>query len=344
MKKRVFLLILIVGFTFTLFGCSPVELQIRQYPHDSNYGGVINVRLSISLEGLQSYQKQSANEIINTYKGQLENSFKTNLVSLFSEIYKDVEGFSLLSIDEKTAFVLTHNPAFACDNEINRYLDDFNPITTTDIVFDINFASIYSYILYFNPSAFVYNKDNNSIVLKNYDGLADVPINSKGIEVKNNLFFENAIQKCAPFSYDKKEPYLLQKYKSYEAGTTLKDVVKSEIGQMEGEYLFSFITPYKRLHSNGTVNLTQNGFMHSWNLGDDINKEIEIFRTSAVPVSFYVTALILGLGVMVIGSIIVIKKPKKKVKTEKNIDYKKEIENLEGLELLKKIDEFERKK
>ena len=179
--------------------------------------------------------------------------------------------------------------------------------------------------MYFYPSAFVYEVETNSVVISSdYRSMIDVPMGGEFKE-DESLFITKYIQSCIPFYYNGNEPAFFENTANgIMAGTTLVSVLADRTGLTEEQanLMFNFTTPYKRVHSDGTVTLTSNGYTHSWKL-NNLNDKITLWRSYANYVPWYVLAGVIGILTFVIGAIV--------VAIVKNIKKK------QGMKALKKI-------
>ena len=190
--------------------------------------------------------------------------------------------------------------------------------------------------MYFYPDLIVYDFENNKISAdKNHHLLADVPLNGE-LEKSGNIFIENYVQTCHPFFYNNREPYLLYdcqiQGQDFNAGQTLRNVIYSLSGSTseEIEYTFNFSTPYKRLHSNGELSVTDNGYTHTWKFDSIESSSVLIWRKYSKPTFWYLVSLGIGIAVVLGGFFITF--------VVKNIKKKK------GMKILNKIANFDKEK
>ena len=335
--KKILLSIFCMLIPFFMLACSPITLTTRQYNN-----GLVQMNLEFSVENLDISDKTKIIQIANGYIDGLNSAYLDNFYSLFSQQYSSkLNGFLDLNEEQKLAYILQNFSNFSVvPNNLSdtgeTIIDRFVMIEGNTMRISCTFMSIYAYILYFNPSAYVYDSETNTVIIdsENYGSLIDVPVSSVSIEEERKLFTIDAIQTCSPFSYDGGEAVLLEDLhlsgssSEHLAGERLVDVIVSELSLDEGEaeLVFEFITPYSRLHSDGDIVDTDDGLVHTWNLGSDIMGEIKLWRTSANQVTYYVLGILLGLLIIGIGVIVMVIQNKKKKK--------------EGIELLKKVDDL----
>ncbi|MBR1985213.1 MAG: hypothetical protein IKA31_05660, partial [Clostridia bacterium] len=87
----------------------------------------------------------------------------------------------------------------------------------------------------------------------------------------------------------------------------------------------SFSTPYKRVHSDGNVTSTKNGYTHSWTLGG-IDGKVSVWRTYANSPAWYVVAGSIGILMVIVGFVVI--KIVNDHKKRKGMKALKQIENL----------------
>ncbi len=331
------------AFCLFFFACSPVKMSTTQYASGEI---LIEVEFDISTlsgTGINS-QKQKAYELVTAYHNQIVSEYKKKLVSLFDNIYKDNASWQAMGQDSKFAFIISAYPRFlSCDKDSNKFVGGaITPNATqsvaeaTTIKVEIAFKSIYAYLAFFCPSAYKYDTETNNIIVDKdfYSTLIDTPIMVLDNSTENSFFATKMVETCSPFFYNKEEPKLLAQYKTYSAGTSIVDVAKSELGLSDevAKYAFSFTTPYSRLHSNGEISRTENGYTHTWEWENDIGGQIKVFRNYANQVVYYGIALIVGGGLMAVAIILsVVNNKKNKKPILENVENKKEdvlVENL----------------
>lgn len=331
------------AFCLFFFACSPVKMSTTQYASGEI---LIEVEFDISTlsgTGINS-QKQKAYELVTAYHNQIVSEYKKKLVGLFDNIYKDNASWQAMGQDSKFAFIISAYPRFlSCDKDSNKFVGGaITPNATqsvaeaTTIKVEIAFKSIYAYLAFFCPSAYKYDAETNNIIVDKdyYSTLIDTPIMVLDNSTENSFFATKMVETCSPFFYNKEEPKLLAQYKTYTAGTSIVDVAKSELGLSDevAKYAFSFTTPYSRLHSNGEISRTENGYMHTWEWENDIGGQIKVFRNYANQVVYYGIALIVGGGLMAVAIILsVVNNKKNKKPIAENVENKKEdilVENL----------------
>ncbi len=319
--KKICLCVMCVAFCACLFACSPISMSTTQYT-----SGEILFKMEFDISTLSGEQKEKALNLATGYHTQLTKAYKKNLVELFDNVYKDKAWWTMKGDDAKWALIKSAYPRFiACDRNTNE-TDGGDVFANTSIVagatkikVEIAFKSIYGYLAYFCPSAYKYDEDSNNIVIDKtfYSTLIDTPIMVLDSETENTFFATKMVETCSPFYYNKEQPKLLEDYsgtsKTYSKGELLETVAKEELGltNEQASYVFSFITPYSRLHSNGTIESVEGGIKHTWTL-DSLDENIKVYRNYARQVVYYVIGI--GVGVVLMGVAIAISI----VKTRKN--------------------------
>ena len=326
-NKKLFLSIFIILISFFMLACSPIKLTTTQ--HSS---GQVTMTIEVDVSSLNVHDRGTAYYIASHYFAPLNNAYISNLIEIFSNIY-DFKTLNIQTEEGKYAYIIQNHSQFLAGAEISPSAESFS-IDFTTIKIDFSFMSIYAYLMYFYPDAFIYNESTNSIAINSeeYASLIDIPISSISVEEVEHLFTIDNIQKCSPFSYNGKEPYLLESVviegTRYEKGTKVVEVICQEfnLNSEEAEYLYTFITPYSRVHSDGTISSNNEGKVHTWNLGNNINGVISLWRTTANYVSYYVLGAVIGIIVLGVGSLLIF------------INYKKK--KKDNMDLLKKVDEL----
>ena len=311
--KKLLLCVFMFLISFTMFGCASVNLDViyaQKQDVNGNPLNVVTASMSIAID--KSISMGIIQPIVTEYFKQLNEQYEKNIVDCYSQVYPEVNlMYSEHQIQEKFKYMMTTKP-------LGRFLINDNnesgiKVDSSKGTINIKreFVSIYGYIMYFYPSAFEYNADKNAVVISdNYKSLIDIPIGG-GFEQEEKLFTIRSIQYCTPFYYNGKEPYFFKKVNmlgsEYEAETTVMSVLSAKTGKKEADLEklgFSFSTPYKRVHSDGTVSQTKNGYTHSWTLGN-IGSTVSVWRTYANSPAWYVIAGCVGILMVVIGFIVV---------------------------------------
>lgn len=330
MKKfgKLVVCFLLVFASILFVGCSKITLTTTL-----SANGKITTLFEVDLKDVQE-QKKTLYNIFSEYYNQLEKQYEKNLVYYFSFVY-DSEIFDELNFSQKVDYVLKRNP---------HYLAGDSEMLTTQTV-DItgynyfyvkkDFASIYAYLMYFCPSAFTFDAEENKVkISSDYHSLIDVPMASKDGDIveEGNIFIKQYIQDFCPFYYNNEEPKFFEDKTFFSItvreGETLSQTIIDNCGftQEEVDYHFNFATPYKRLHSSGLTQMTTSGYTHSWSLGS-VNSKIEVWRNYANYLPWYCSVIIICLVGLIISLIVVkiIMSNRKK----------------KGMMLLRKVDEFE---
>lgn len=318
--KKLLLCVFMFLISFTMFGCASVNLDVIYAQKQDNYGNQYNiVTADMNIKLGEGISFLTINTITKSYFNQLNEAYINNIVSLYSNVYDFI---ALDTSEDKSMYDETQEKYdYILSKTLNRYLviyeneEDKEEYKTDSKAKTISikkeFISIYGYIMYFYPSAFEYNAEKNAVVISDsYKSLIDIPIGG-GFEQEENLFTIRSIQYCTPFYYNGKEPTLFKSItvndKSFPEGTTLMKVLSDSTGKTEKDLQklgFSFSTPYKRVHSDGTVSQTKNGYTHSWTLGN-IGSTVSVWRTYANSPAWYVIAGCVGILMVAIGFIVV---------------------------------------
>lgn len=285
--------------------------------------GIINSIFSIDVSQLSSDDKLQAYSLINAYRVQLMEKHKEKFYEIFSS--------NINSQEQNIQVVYDSVPISAIefltwDFNINNF-----DVNMTNIIVNINFMSIYAYMMFYYPDIFVYDEQSKTVKIDNanYSTLIDVPIPSVDYQVKEKFFVSLYEQVCSPFFYNGKEYYLLKDYKNFVSGESLFDVLceVANIDYTSLQFEYTFITNFSRLHSNSTnVYSTELGKAHTWNLGNNASGQIVVWRNYANYSAWYLICLLIA--ILFIGISLLIHFIKIKTNKTKN------------LELLKKIDDF----
>lgn len=315
--------------SLTMFGCAKVNFETRL-----TSSGAITTKVNIQLDGFSTSQKAHVFKILSAYIDQLDEAYVENLVDLYSNVYDfaaldTTEGKTEFdTIEEKYVYIISQMPS-------KFLIQDTDDISqgeqNTLIKINKNFASIYAYVLYSYPSAFEYNPEKKAVVITDsYQSMVDVPFGGT-FEEDESLFVTKYIQSCHPLYYDGKAPAFLKDAKitglveEIKKGDTLTEVLAREIGITEEEVdmVFNFSTPYRRMHSNGEISQTENGYTHTWKL-NGVDSKITFWRTYANSPAWYITAAGAGILVLIVGFIVVavikIRKKRQGMKALKQID------------------------
>lgn len=330
MKKllKISFVFIILFVCFFAGGCS-VQHNVRLSEQ-----GIIESEVYFDLSNLETAKIDKINGVVKTYYRQLDKAYKENLINLFANIYdfsqmKDENGNELEEISKYKYIISKHMKFFDGDDiEKDRAYAEFNE--GKKFVITKTFASFYAYILYFNPSAFKFDETKKEIVIvESYNSLIDVPISSDGVEKEKGLFINKYIQTCSPFYYNGEVPKFLydDTMNKISKGATLEEILieKAELTKEQVNLIFSFTSPYNRLHSNGEFKVTDKGFTHTWTLSS-LNDKITFTRIYSNQTMWYVVAGASGIVALILSCIVAIfiNRHNKKV----------------GLQVLKQIDDF----
>ena len=302
-----------VAFCFFSFACSPVTMSTTQYS-----SGEILVEIEFDISTLSGTQKNKAFKLAEEYHKQVTNAYKENLVGLFDNIYKDNENWAkLTSTEDKFTIIKSAYPRFiACYKDAKVHSEYDGGAVLTDSVLtesatilkvEIAFTTIYAYLAYFCPSAYQFDEESKNIVIDSeiYSTLIDTPVMVLDSKTEDTFFAKQIIETCSPFYYNKEQPKLLENYKTYVAGASIVEVAKTELGltDEEASFVFSFTTPYSRVHSNGTIESVENGTKHTWTF-DNIDGQATIYRNYANQIVYYLIAIGVGVAVMLVAVVL----------------------------------------
>lgn len=332
--KKLLLCIFTFLISLTMFGCAEVNYKTKLH---SNGAIISNIEINFD----QSIIQQKSSPILKEYFKQLDNAYYKNLRELYSKVYD----FAALEITDPVAqnrYILEHNTKFTI-SEDTIDSDDYVEFDNSDsshkkIKIQKTFISIYAYVMYFYPSAYVYDEVSNEVKISNdYKSLIDIPF-AGSFEEDENLFVSKAIQTCVPFYYNGKEAEFLEdgsgNSEKIKKGYKLADVLTTTLAdygvtEEEVDLIFSFSTPYRRLHSNGQFSETDDGYTHTWTLGS-MHSKVTFWRTYANQVTWYVVGIVAGVLVLIVGAIVIVAIKNKKKK--------------QGLKALKQLDALARNK
>jgi len=320
--KKLFLTCFIFFMAFSCFACSQITYNVNL---KSNGSVVANVY--VDLTKLNSSNRQIINWTVQTYYKQLDKKYEENLINLFQNIYNFDELF-LISNQQKIEYIFSKQSSKFLVGDTECKTESQYPY----ISIEKQFVSVYAYLLYFYPSAFVYDEESDTVkVSSEYKAMIDVPL-SNGLQEDEYIFFNKYIQTCQPFMYDGEEPKFLYDNLLYTMtkGQTIKDYLESRttLTSEELELIFNFSTPYRRLHSDGTFSTTDDGYTHTWVLGD-VQNEVTFWRNYPKTIPFYVVSVVCGISILIFGSILIL--------------IVNEVKKKKGLKMLKKIDDFQNK-
>lgn len=329
MLKKLFLVALCAFFTLSVFSCSSITMQTIQ-----GKNGNISCSLTIDGSDLTTNQKQVTYDFIQEYSSQLVSAYRDKMIELFSNVY-DFEELNITSDEGKFSHIILYNENYkmlAGDIEFSLTREQFTNGNNNILTISEGYFSIYAYMMFFSPDAYFYDSDSNSVKFNSetYKMLIDVPILPSDYEIEESALMTTYLQTCVPFYYNGSEPLLLKDYttttQTHTAGTTLVTAICNELGVDENEanFIFSFATPFSRLHSNSTSVVENSGYIHTWVLGNDINAEILLWRNYSNYTPWYVISLSAGIAVVTIGFLVtfILKKCKKikKIENGKKVD------------------------
>lgn len=316
LAKKICLCIMCVAFSLFFFACSPITMSTTQYA-----SGQILFEMSFDVSTLSSQDKQKAFDLVEAYHNQLTYAYKKNLTDLFGNYYIDKPLWNTMSVEQRFEYIKktkSFSNFIACNTGENEIVGGIVSTNTpsieeaTEINVQIAFTTIYGYLAYFCPRAYKFDEETRNIVINSeeYSTLIDTPIMVMDNKTENTFFAKKIVETCSPFYYNKEQPKLLANYKDYVAGTSLIDVVKGEFGEIVASYVFSFTTPYSRLHSDGTIESVEDGTKHTWTF-DSLDGSAKVYRNYANQVVYYVIGIVGGLILMAVAVAISISKTKR---------------------------------
>ena len=325
--KKILLSFMLLFLSVFCCACSQVT-----YSTTLKSSGAVIQTIDIDLSDLPS-NKQTVYAIARAYYNQVEQAYIDNMISLFGNIYADNEAFvNDTNVATKFDFIIKRHPNFLVselEESSNKDTGNF-----TFLYMKKTYASIYAYLLYFCPNAFVYDAELDKVrIADDYNSLIDIPLNSN-FEEQSSLFYNKYIQTCNPFYYNNEQPKFLYNATIASAGInvtkgqTLVEVLANATGytQDEVELIFNFSTPYKRVHSDGKLLVGGDGYTHTWQLSG-VDAKVSLWRIYANQTPWYIFAgggTLLGVIIAFIVLAII-----------KNIKKKR------GLRALRKIADFE---
>ena len=325
--KKVLLSIMLLFLCIFSCACSQVT-----YTTSLKSNGAVVQSMDIDLKELKS-SKQAVYSIIKTYYNQLDAAYVENVINLFENVYADNKAFAEdTNKSNKFNFIITKNTNYMIGE--TEETSDRDTGNFSFVYLNKTFASVYAYILYFCPSAFVYDAELDKVkVADDYNSLIDIPLNST-FEEEEGFLYNSYVQTCNPFYYNNEEPKFLYDATiasagiSVTKGQTLVEVLVDATDKTEQdvELIFNFSTPYKRVHSDGDISISGEGTTHSWQLSG-VDATIKLWRNYANQTPWYILA---GGGTLVCVVIALIV-----LAIIKNIKKKR------GLRALKKIADFE---
>ena len=311
MKKLKYFLtsLLLVLVSIVACGCGAVGLTT-----ELSSSGQVRTTLAVALDGLDNVQRRNLYELLVKYSASLNESYKENLTALYANLY-DYDQLNLDTVDKQFQWIKTQDTRFLTSDNFEiepkknwSIATDFSSFETFSI--QLSFASVYGYIMFFCPKAFIYNAERKAVVVNSdvYMSLADTPVSVLDYEKIENTFTTTYLETCAPFLYNLQEPYLTKPLslasnsKNYSTGTPLVEVACDLLGvnAQDAQYYFGFSTPYKRLHTDGTKN---DAGVYVWSFGNSISGTIKLWRNTANQAMWYVVCLSCGMLVFVVGGV-----------------------------------------
>lgn len=327
-SKKIVLLLLVMLCMMLFSACSPIRLTTKY--EDS---GKVEVTLTLPTSSLKALGESSYSirvdrvyTILTHYMQDVKTACEDKTLELFSHIYSFPP---TMSREEKLSEIYLTNRKFTFDTEVtpSRSAYDYSS-TTQEITITCTFSSIYAYIMYFYPDAFKYNEEENNLVIDKDKTslLSDVPVASSTLKMEDAFLWKTYTQIASPLLYNGGECALLSPLnvglKSYPAGELISNVVKDalSLSSEEASFVFSFLSPYRRLGSNGTISYNDGYYVHTWEL-DDTSSQVKFSRRIANYSSWYISAAILG-AVLMCGMIV-----SYFIQKKKNSKYRKNVAN-----------------
>ena len=323
LKKR-FLTSLIFGLCiFVLCGCANVEASVKYVVQDGSAIIVQAVDVFLDREALEQakYDYDNAVSQLTAWSNKFMEEKESSYTAFLREIATN-----------QTKYAQSINKRFKNSLETFSYLNTYK-IIETDSGFRIQkeFGNIYCFMVYNDYNMFFVgcpicqaeinidvdkwesNRQNgiiNSYLCPNCENtindyeyyfesrLIDIPLDGK-LSVEQNLFVTNYLQECSTMFKD------INNLK-FKDGTRLIDAFAQvfrggtqNFDLQDANLIYKFITPYKRVHSNGTITKENGYWIHSWNITDPATTII-LSRTTTNTTMWYVVGLSCAVGFVII--------------------------------------------
>ena len=315
--KKIFVVLCLVFVGFSLCGCAQVDYNVILRKSENQL--YVDVVVNIDLTDLTESYRDEVYRGLRIYYRQLDKKYEETLVDYFSNVYDfdsmaitDGEGNeSPYSEKDKFDYIIRERPNFNIGKPRKDSAEDVEIVTAPykKLRIEKRFLSVYAFIMYFNPTkAFVYDEEKNDVVISDsYKSLVDIPVAGQFSE-EDGLIVNRYVQTCSPFYYDMEEPKFLESSNVYHTieGETLIEYFErnTHMSREDVELIFNFSTPYRRLHSDGTMTKTANGYTHTWTLGS-IDSTVKMWRNYANYPFWYVFAGVVGITVLVVGLVVI---------------------------------------
>lgn len=320
MKKKVLLSLIVCFVLIFMFGCSNVEASIKYVVQDGRALIVQAVDVNINRDELikAGYDPDVVLSEMMTYADQFVSEKEQAYNSFLREIAQN-----------QTKYAKSINTRFANSLETFSYLNVYK-ITETKKGFRIQkeFGNIYCFMVFndynmfyvgcpecqgeieINVDVWEANRQNGipnsylcphcATLIDDYthyfvERLVDIPLDGE-LTVEQNAFVTSYLQECSTMFND---IYNLK----FKDGTRLVDkfasICRGDFALEDTNLIYKFITPYKRVHSNGKVSKQGNYYVHTWNIKDP-STTITLSRITAKPTMWYVVSLCSAVGVVAI--------------------------------------------
>lgn len=191
-------------------------------------------------------------------------------------------------------------------------------IARNDTGFKVTLAfSNYKYFMFFNNIETVSSK------------IIDVPFNGT-VEKKTSFLFIEYVQTTTSLfdgclnlevQYGGGRQNIQTLISNIFASSVASGTTPTPFAAEDVELRFSFTTPYRRLHSNGSVKKSDGKYIHSWIIPiDSTDQEIVFWRTQANTTMWYVVAIgaSVGLVILAIGGCLIYKGINKHLDKKRN--------------------------
>lgn len=282
--KRILLVLLATVFLFT--GCASVKYTVI----DSGSYLQQNVQVTLNSDTLSS-------------KGLAVEDVKSEITSVVNKLYENAHNYFINNLQ-----MLIVNESLT-PTQVNEIMDAISVskkwVDDTTFMYEIIFTGVSAndLKLSYTEVFYLYNygstippeddEDENTSILT-FDFLTTKVQSTQTTAFANN----NTILE-----------YFTNKFGEY--GFTEDDV----------KYVYSYGTNYRRLHSDADEIKYVNGvYMHTWELADK-NEEITLYRLIANSTNWYIIALCIGVGTVVILTLVcLIKKRKTRYTQQIHID------------------------
>ena len=277
--KKILFIFVLIGLVFFTSGCVQVENNVKYYQD-----GYVQQEITLTLDkNLSATTIRKIQTYTEKFSDDMEERWKHNILELFSEELTSSSDIQNISD------ILQNHSAFTMGE--------------TEIVY----SEIQHTIVFTKTYISVYDSETKSAKLDS-NFLVDVPF-SGNFEEDESTFYTKYLQTFSPLLYNGDEepsfyyPHNVLGGINISAGDKLKDVFEKvfpEFSENQVDLIFSFSTPYHRVHSDGQVSLYNGYYKHSWNI-ENLTDTTSIWRNSANYVTWYLVALAISLMFIIVG-------------------------------------------